>query len=210
MKLRFTPNPNYIDKVLVVAHEAGLLDRLEFVPTSPFNPDTDLAKDNPLGKVPTLILDDGEAIFGGPVICEYLDSLHAGPKMFPPSGRRRWTVLRQMMLAEGVFDAAVLLDIESWRPRGEHRQDMVLRLWQKIVKALDRMERDASGYRDFDIGQICAAGALSRLDYRVHTIGEALEWIDPSFAWRDGRPVLAAWYAEILKRPSMTIRTERT
>ena len=95
MKLRFTPNPNYIHKVLVAAAEAGVTDRLIYVRTGPFDADTDLWRDNPLNKVPTLVLDDGEALYGGPVICEYFDSLHDGPKMFPPWGRTRFTALTQ-------------------------------------------------------------------------------------------------------------------
>ena len=123
MKLRFTPNPDYIHKVLVAAAEAGITDRLDYVRTGPFDADTDLWRDNPLNKVPTLVLEDGEALYGGAVICEYFDSLHDGPKMFPTTGRRRFTALRQMMLGEGVFEAAVALDLESWREAHERRAD---------------------------------------------------------------------------------------
>ena len=115
MKLRFTPNPDYIHKVLVVAHEAGVVDRIQVVPTYPFDADCDLGDDNPLGKVPTLVLDNGEALYGGPVICEYLDSLHDGPKMFPAAGWPRFRALRQQALAEGLFDALTAMDIERRR-----------------------------------------------------------------------------------------------
>ncbi|MDA0368939.1 MAG: glutathione S-transferase N-terminal domain-containing protein [Proteobacteria bacterium] len=209
MKLRFTPNPNYIHKVLVAAAEAGITDRLEYVLTGPFDSDSDLWRDNPLNKVPTLVLEDGEALFGGPVICEYFDSLHDGPKMFPPWGRTRFTALTQMMVGEGVFEAAVALDRESWRDAPERRADEVERQWLKIVRALDSMEEDAATQIGFHIGHICMAGGLSRLDYRVPEFGRILDAIDPAFEWRDSRPALAAWYENLLDRPSMRFTIDR-
>lgn len=209
MTLRFTPNPNYIHKVLVAAAEAGITDQLEYRATGPFDAETDLWRDNPLNKVPTLVLADGEALYGGPVICEYFDLLHDGAKMFPASGRERFTALRQMMLGEGVFEAAVALDLESWRDAGERRTDTVERQWLKIVRALDQMEREASSHHGFHIGHICTAGGLSRLDYRVPAFGAILDDINPSYEWRDGRPTLADWYDAQLTRPSMRFTIDR-
>lgn len=209
MKLRFTPNPNYIHKVLVAAHEAGLTERLEYLRTGPYDADGDLWRDNPLSKVPTLVLEDGEALYGGPVICEYFDSLHDGPKMFPPEGRARFVALRQMVLGEGVFEAAVALDRESRRADGVHRADDVARLWLKVVRGVDRMEHEAARYSGFHIGHVCTAGALSRLDYRVPAFGALLEGIDPAWEWRDGHPKLAAWYERLLERPSLRFNIDR-
>lgn len=79
MKLVFTPNPHYIHMVLVVAHEAGVLGRLQFERQVPFDADTRISDYNPLGKVPTLVLDDGRSLYGGLLICEYLESLAARP-----------------------------------------------------------------------------------------------------------------------------------
>jgi glutathione S-transferase len=209
MTLRFTPNPNYIHKVLVAAAEAGITGQLTYERTGPFDADTDLWRDNPLGKVPTLVLADGEALYGGPVICEYFDSLNDGAKMFPPTGRARFTALRQMMLGEGVFEAAVALDLESWREPAERRADTVERQWLKIVRALDQMERDAATYDGFHIGHICTAGGLSRLDYRVPAFGAILDDIDPGYEWRDDRPTLAHWYDTLLERPSVRFTIDR-
>jgi glutathione S-transferase len=102
MKLVFTPNPEYIHKVLVVAHEAGISDRLTFERTRPFAEDTSIWKFNPFGKVPVLIMDNGDPLFGGLVICEYFDSLSVTGKSVYPKGDARWPALRQMMLGEYV------------------------------------------------------------------------------------------------------------
>ncbi|MSO66120.1 MAG: glutathione S-transferase [Alphaproteobacteria bacterium] len=211
MKLRFTFNPNYIHKVLVVAHEAGLADQIRYVLTGPFDAASDLGHDNPLGKVPTLVLDDGEAIFGGPIICEYLDWLNPGRKLFPPAGPARFRTLTQMMIGEGIFDALVLLDIEGWRPGPERRADYAARQWDKVVRSLDKLERDAAGFApDLDVGQICIAGGLSRVDYRLKPLAEAHATISADFAWRATRPTLAAWYDALIERPSFRFTVDKS
>src|SRR3546814_5072552 len=101
MKLRYSPTSPYVRKVNVVAIETGQQDRIERVPTVTADPASGLAKDNPLGKVPVLITDDGVRLYDSPVICEYLDSLHARPKLIPSEGMARWTVLRQQALEIG-------------------------------------------------------------------------------------------------------------
>ena len=86
MKLRFSPTSPYVRKVVVTAAETGLADQIELVPTNPRDPNANLGEDNPLGKVPALVTDDGVNLFDSPVICEYLDSLHGGTKLMPASG----------------------------------------------------------------------------------------------------------------------------
>src|SRR3546814_4963738 len=108
MKLRYSPTSPYVRKVNVVAIETGLQDRIERVPTVTADPASGLAKDNPLGKVPVLITDDGMRLYDSPVICEYLDSLHEGPKLIPTEGIARWVTLSQQALADGLLDAAIL------------------------------------------------------------------------------------------------------
>jgi glutathione S-transferase len=88
MLLHSTITSPYARKVWVVAHEKGLISQIERLPTNP-HADEYLRSDNPLCRVPTLILDDRSALFDSPVICEYLDSLHSGPKLFPPAGDER-------------------------------------------------------------------------------------------------------------------------
>jgi glutathione S-transferase len=119
MKLRYTPPSPFVRKVLVLAIEAGLRERIELVPTKPWDPGTDLPLDNPLGKVPALVTDEAGVLYDSRVICEYLDLLHDGSPFFPSSGARRWRVLRRQALADGIMDAAVLrVPATGWPVKG--------------------------------------------------------------------------------------------
>ena len=110
MKLHYNRASPFVRKVMAVAIETGLDDRLEPVTRmmTPVKPDADLANDNPLGKVPCLVTEDGATLYDLPVICEYLDSLHDGPKMFPAAGPARWRALRRQAEGDGIMDAGVL------------------------------------------------------------------------------------------------------
>ena len=116
MLLRFLATSPYVRKVMVLALEAGLGDRIEKVPTSPQADEDSLIEHNPLSKVPTLVCDDGTVLYDSPVVCEYLDTLHDGPRFFPEGGKARWTALRRQALADGILDALVLRRYEGMRP----------------------------------------------------------------------------------------------
>ncbi|MEQ8370601.1 MAG: glutathione S-transferase family protein [Alphaproteobacteria bacterium] len=203
MKLIYTPSDGYIHKVLAFAQEAGVLDRMEMVPVIPFAADVDISAINPLGKVPTLVTDQGEAIYGGPVICQYLDSLSPGPSLYPGPGPALWRTLTRITLAEGVFEAMVALSLESRFAPEQQRQGDVERAWRKVVKGLDRMEQDAAEPGPFDAAQIFTAGAVSFVEAVAANVGKALAGLDPAYDWRAGRPVLAAWYDQVKTRPSL-------
>ena len=97
MKLHWAPTSPYARKVLVVAHECGLAERLELVATTPETVEADLSGANPLGRIPALITEEGAALYDSTVICEYLDH-RSGRGLFPPPGPKRWTVLRRHAL----------------------------------------------------------------------------------------------------------------
>lgn len=200
MRLLYTPIQGYVHTVEAVINYAGLRDRIEPVPTRPFDAATPLPAVNPLGKVPTLVLDDGEYLAGGPVIYEYLDSLHGRRRLYPARGPRRWRVLRQAWMADGLFDTFVLLVIESWVPRAEQRPQYVARCWGKIAGILDQLERDAPGFGPLDIGQVRAVGALQFLLLKLPTVLPACTGLPTEFDPWHGRPRLADWYATCSRR----------
>jgi len=199
MRLRYSPTSPYVRKVTAIAHELGLFDRLELVATNAWDPVSDLPADNPLGKVPTLLLDDGEALYDSPVICAYLDAL-VGDRLLPAGGSARWQVLRNEALADGVLDAAVLVFIE----RNKRDEAQRSAWWEQlqldtVARALDVMEGLADGFEaEPDLGQLTFACALGYLDFRF-----------PELEWRQGRPALDRWYETFASRPSLQATTPR-
>jgi glutathione S-transferase len=193
MKLRYSPTSPYVRKVTVVAHETGLIGRIELVPTNVWASDTDIGRDNPLGKVPALTTDGGEVLYDSPVICEYLDSLHDGAKLYPPSGGARGTALRRQALADGMLDAGVLRRLESMRKEPERSASWIERQRMAVARAMDALEEQASALgAGVTIGHVAIACALGWFDFRF-----------PADDWRLNRPALAAWYAAFAERPSM-------
>lgn len=194
MQLRYSSTSPYVRKVLVTAIERDLDKRIERISTSTLDPKSGLSNDNPLGKVPALIMDDGEALYDSPVICEYLDSLHQGAKLFPAEGPARWRALRQQALCDGILDAAILRMLESKRrPEALRWPDWIALQSGKVSRALDRLEAEAAQLEGpLTIGQIAVGCTLGYLDFRF---GDE--------DWRPAHPKLAAWHAEFAKRPSM-------
>lgn len=200
MKLLYTPIKGYVHTVEAVLNYAGLRERVTPVPTRPFEEHNPLVGVNPLGKVPTLLLDSGEYLAGGPVIYEYLDSLHRRRKLFPAKGPKRFTSLRQAWMADGLFDTFVLIIIESWRPREQQRTEFIARCFNKIVAVLEQIERDVPGYGRLDIGQMRTAGALQFLRLKMPQVGQAALGLDPNFDVLYGRPALAGWYTPLVRK----------
>ena len=91
MTLHWSPRSPYVRKVMIAVHEMGLTDRIRTVRTivGGTTPHAELMKINPLGKIPTLELEDGTVIYDSPVVIEYLDTLHTGPKLYPLSWPER-------------------------------------------------------------------------------------------------------------------------
>ena len=196
MKLRYSPTSPYVRKVAVAALETGLDGRIERIETDVWNPATDIAEDNPLGKVPALVTDEGMVLCDSPTICDYLDSLHGGPRLIPAEGPARWQVLNLHALASGVMDAAVARVVEQ-RARPDHlRFDGWLeRQKLKTGRALDALDKQAAG------GALDGPVTLGTI-----ALGCALGYLDLRFsedAWREGRPALEAWYEAFGQRPSM-------
>ena len=199
MKLRYSPTSPYVRKVMVVALETGLAERIERIPTmvAPTKPNDEVARENPLVKVPALTTDDGMVLYDSPVICEYLDTLHAGPKLFPAAGKARWMVLRQQALGDGILDAAILGRYEILRPKEYQWPDWIDAQLRKVRGALAALEIEVEAGElggPLAIGQITVACALGYLDFRY-----------ASEEWRAKHRRLAAWFDEFSKRKSIQL-----
>jgi glutathione S-transferase len=192
LKLHWSPKSPYVRKVMICAHELGVVDRLELVRSvaAMLKPNVRLMEDNPLSKIPTLVLDDGFALFDSVVICEYLDDLAQG-NLFPKQGADKWQALRWHALGDGLLDALIL-----WR--NEREREVPLRTLMEAfelkaraaLKVLDD-EAQALAETDLSIGHVTIGCALGYLDYRFDTLG-----------WRAIAPRLAEWQADIARRPS--------
>jgi glutathione S-transferase len=196
MKLYYSSASPYARKVLVTAHEAGLDKRIELLPASvvPLKPEPTISKANPLAKVPTLITDDGEALYDSGVITEYLDTLNPGRKLIPPSGAARWRVKRLEALGDGMTDAGILCRYEiTMRPPEKQSAEWMAGQTAKVNQALDLLEHEVASFgAEPDVGQIAVACSLGWLEFRK-----------PCGEIRPGRPKLFAWFDAFSKRPSM-------
>ncbi len=192
MKLHWSPKSPYVRKVMICAHELQLLDRLELVRTvaAMLQPNDVLMQDNPLSKIPTLVLADGTVLFDSIVICEYLNELAGGP-LFPSQGLAKWRALRWHALGDGALDALIL-----WRNEREREQPLpaLLKAFEKKTRAsLDLLDAEAQalGEAEFSIGHLTIACTLGYLDYRFD-----------AFGWRLLAPRLATWFETLSQRPS--------
>ena len=135
MKLFFSPTSPYVRKCMVTAHELGLVGRIELLAANahPVQRDATIIASNPLGKVPTLIADDGRVLYDSRVICEYFDELGGG-RLFPRSGAPRWAALTLQSLADGMLDAALLARYETaLRPEALRWGDWVTGQLDKVA-----------------------------------------------------------------------------
>ena len=194
MKLHWSPRSPFVRKVMIVAHERGLIDRLECVRTlaALTTPHAELMRDNPLSKIPTLVLDDGTALYDSPVICEYLDALNGEPQLFPVEREPRMRALRRQALGDGFLDLLVLARNERLReePSEVHLKSAAVR----SAAVLDSLEREAEALTAsaLSIGHIAIGCALSYLDFR---------FADQD--WRKDHARLADWHAGFSARPSV-------
>lgn len=195
MKLFFSSASPYVRKCTVFALELGLADRIETLPSkvSPVLRDASVVQANPLGKVPTLITEDGVALFDSRVICEYLNA-EGGGALFPAADHpQRFAILAQQALADGILDAALLARYETTRPEGTQWEDWVAGQMAKIKSGLDWVEAHADTFYDrVDVGTISFGCALGYLDFRFADYG-----------WRNKYPKSAAWFEAFSARPSM-------
>ena len=199
MQLLWSSRSPFVRKVMIVAHEKGLAGRIEQVRTlvAPSKPNPEVMALNPLNKLPTLILDDGRALYDSRVIAEHLDEIGTGAKLFPASGPNsgndRLEALRRQALADGTLDFLLLWLSERGRPEPQQSPELLAALDLKFKSAFDALEREAAALAKapFGIGHIAIGAVLGYADFRYAKQN-----------WRDGRPRLAAFAETILARPS--------
>lgn len=194
MKLFYSPASPFVRKVLAVAHELGLQDRIDRVPAAagPVDRNAEIRSKNPLGQVPTLLTDDGQAIYDSRVICEYLNDMGRGTLF--GQGAERWRNLTEAALGDGLLGGALLARYETFlRPEPLRWDGWVEGQLGKVDDGLARLEELAPGFGD-------------RVDIATITFGCGLGYLDFRFAnrpWRETYPKAAEWFARFSERPSM-------
>ena len=197
MKLLGSNTSPYVRKVRVVLAEKKL--DVDFVTEDVWSAQTTIADVNPLGKVPCLIMEGGEALFDSRVIVEYLDTLSPVGKLIPSTGRERAEIKTWEALSDGLLDAAILARLEAtWggRTESERSQAWIDRQMVKIDAAVKAMSRGL-GDKPF-----CAGIHLSLADISV---GCALAYLDFRFAqidWRGAYPNLLKLQDKLMQRTS--------
>jgi glutathione S-transferase len=197
MKLIGSASSPYVRKVRIVMAEKKL--DYDFVSEDVWAADSTISQSNPLGKVPCLVMEGGEALFDSRVIVEYLDTLSPVGQLIPAVGRERAEVKTWEALADGVLDAAILARLEdTWagRSKVERSQAWIDRQLSKVNASLKAMSQGL-GEKPF-----CAGIYLSLADIAV---GCALGYLDFRFSdidWRGGYPNLAKLYEKLMQRQS--------
>ena len=190
--LRYSKFSPFVRKVLVFASEAGLRDTIALEPADVWAADTDIAKDNPLGKIPAMTTPDG-VFTGSFACCDWLDQQHSGDALIPRRGPARWRAIQIHGLADGAMEAAVFIVNETLRRPKEFIWDgSIARQRGKISGGLAAIEARVGELASIDIASITTGCLLGYLDLR-----------HKDFDWRAGAPKLRTFYESFAKRPSM-------
>jgi glutathione S-transferase len=183
MKLLSAPPSPFGRKVKIAAALLGLSDRIKVEATDTGRPDDPLRRHNPLGKIPTLVLEDGTAMFDSRVILEYLDHLAGSGKILPRDFDARVTALRLQALCDGMLDALLLQVYERrYRPETIWHQPWLDYQAEKVTRAMNVLEKTPPRLNALpDVGQIALACALGYQDLRFEG------------RWRATYPALVGW-----------------
>ncbi len=184
MILRSSPASPFVRKVRIAVSVLGLDDKVEVRDVDLNDPADAIRKDNPLGKIPALVRDDGSVLYDSRVILEYLDHLAGGGRIIPREPEQRFAALRLQALCDGMLDAGVLMVYEGrYRPPEMKVQSWVERQQGKFNRALDALEASTPKLDAMpNVGQIALACALGYGDLRFG--GE----------WRKNHPKLVAYH----------------
>lgn len=194
MKLISSPTTPFGRKVRIVLLEKKI--PFDLVMDIPWNADTQVGNYNPLGKVPVIVLKDGETLFDSRVIVEYLEHVSPVGQLIPSDPGGRIQTRKIEALADGITDAAALVFLEFKRDEAQRSQDWMLRQQSKVFRGLEALA-EALGERlnfvgnKLSLADIAAGCCLGYLDFRF-----------PDIKWRDAHPNLAAFYEKVGNRAS--------
>ena len=195
MKLHWSPKSPYVRKVMIFIEELHIQKDIELVRSvaAMTQPNQMLMLDNPLSKIPTLVLNSGKSLHDSVVICEYLNDLY-NAQLFPNGGTEKWNALRWHAYGDGLLDALIL-----WRNEREREvplESLMKAFEIKVLATLKLLENETSEINTskFTIGIVSIVCALGYLDYRF----DALKW-------RSVAPHLSKWYQVIQERPSVKL-----
>ena len=200
MKLFGSPGSPYARKVRIVLAEKQIPH--EYIVARGSAAGSPVPAFNPLGKVPTLVRDDGSGLYDSPVIVEYLDTLGSGPRLIPEAPAERLEVLRWQALGDGVAEATVNINHDLREPKEkQHAPEWFQRQHEKIDRGLGVMEKDLGA------GQFCFGGRFTLADIAA---GYALGYLDFALAeveWRKAHPALAKLAERLFSRASFASTT---
>ncbi len=194
MKLISSLTTPFGRKVRIVLLEKKI--PFELVADIPWNADTQAGNFNPLGKVPVLVLKDGQSLYDSRVIVEYLEHVSPVGHLIPQDPTSRIEARKIEALADGITDAAALVFLEFKRPQEQRSQDWMLRQQNKVFKGLEALSRHLGENSQFvgnkfSLADIAAGCSLGYLDFRF-----------PDIKWRDAHPNLSAFHDKVSSRPS--------
>ena len=183
LTLRSSPSSPFVRKVRIAASVLGLEPEIALEPADTMNASDPVRRQNPLGKIPALVLEDGTVLFDSRVILDYLDHRAGGGRIVPSDAGARFAALRVQALADGLMDASVLLVYEGrFRPAERHEPKWLDHQSGKIARALAALEATPPALSTTpDVGQIALACALGYRDFRFEG------------TWRREHPRLVAW-----------------
>jgi len=182
MILRSSPTSPFARKARMAILHLGLADKIELVRADAMNPEDMLRRDNPLGKIPTLITTDGKAIYDSRVILEYLDHMAGGGIIIPDAWPARLDVLTTQAMCDGIMDACILIVYEArHRPETIRHPPWLDYQRGKVVRALTAFAKQTPDPAHFNVGTLTAACMLGYLDLRKH--------VD----WRNDFAMLVPW-----------------
>ena len=190
MILRSSPASPFARKVRIAASVLGLDGDVTIENADPSNPDDTVRQQNPLGKIPALVIEDGTVLFDSRVILDYLDHRAGGGKIVPHEAAARFAALRLQALADGMMDASILAVYEiRWRPAEKHEQKWLDHQAGKVTRAFAALEAAPPKLGSLpNVGDIALACSLGYRDLRFNG------------TWRKDHPRLVAWLDDFAAR----------